>query len=134
MTNEVIRSQPGLLTYPTPDWIKAFTTGKGAGVETLGLKVEELALCRQTHSDHVRWMKGCGRPADTDAVITDVPGLCCCVKTADCIPVLLWDEHQHIVAAVHAGWRGTVLRIVTKTIDAMNAHPSHIHALIGPGI
>ena len=80
-------------------------------------------------------MQEAGRPADTDAVITDKPGLCVCVKTADCIPVLLYDTRQRIVAAVHAGWRGTVARIVSKTIAQMRpVNPRDLHAIIGPGI
>lgn len=124
-----------LIIYPTPSWLTAFTTGKGSGVEALGLRLEDLALPRQVHSDNVCWIKEPGRPEQTDAVITDQPGLCVCVKTADCIPVLLYDTCQHIVAAVHAGWRGTVARIVQKTINQMKpVIPSDIHAIIGPGI
>lgn len=73
-----------------------------------------------------------------DAVMTDVPQVCVGVSTADCIPVLLYDEPHHAVAAIHAGWRGTVQRIVTKTIMEMRMHfgtrPSDLKAVIGPGI
>ena len=123
-----------LLKYDTPQGIAAFTTGRDCCVESMGLSLGDLALPRQTHSDHVLWMHEAGRPEDTDAVITDVPGLCVCVKTADCIPVLLYDTCRNIVAAVHAGWRGTVARIVTKTLQEMGSNPSHVHAIIGPGI
>ena len=124
-----------LIIYKTPSWLTAFTTGRDCGVEALGLRLEELALPRQVHSDHVCWMSEAGRPEATDAVITDKPGLCACVKTADCIPVLLYDTHQRIVAAAHAGWRGTVSRIVQKTIRQMQPHsPADLHAIIGPGI
>ncbi len=124
-----------LIIYKTPSWLTAFTTGRDCGVEALGLRLEELALPRQVHSDHVCWMSEAGRPDATDAVITDKPGLCACVKTADCIPVLLYDTHQRIVAAAHAGWRGTVSRIVQKTIRQMQPHsPADLHAIIGPGI
>lgn len=124
-----------LIIYKTPFWLTAFTTGKGSGVEALGLRLEDLALPRQVHSDNVLWMNEAGRPEATDAVITDKPGLCVCVKTADCIPVLLYDTRQRIVAAVHAGWRGTVSRIVQKTIEKMHPLNSNdLHAIIGPGI
>ena len=124
-----------VIIYDTPSWLTAFTTGKGRGVEDLGLRLEDLALPRQTHSDHVLFVTEAGRPEDTDAVITDRPGLCVCVKTADCIPVLLYDTKQRIVAAVHAGWRGTVSRIVQKTIEQMHPlSPTDLHAIIGPGI
>ncbi len=122
------------LIYHTPSWLTAFTTGKGCGVEDMGLRLEELALPRQTHSDHILRVSGPGRPEDTDAVYTDQPGLCVCVKTADCIPVLLYDDHEHVVAAVHAGWRGTVASIAAQTARLMTSHPGHLHAIIGPGI
>lgn len=124
-----------VIIYDTPSWLTAFSTGRDSGVEALGLRLEDLALPRQVHSDNVLWMKEVGRPEATDAVITDKPGLCVCVKTADCIPVLLYDERQRIVAAVHAGWRGTVARIVQKTIEQMKPlNPKDLHAIIGPGI
>lgn len=124
-----------VIIYKTPSWLTAFSTGKGSGVEDVGLRLEDLALPRQVHSDNVLWMKEAGRPEATDAVITDQPGLCVCVKTADCIPVLLYDTRQRIVAAVHAGWRGTVARIVQKTIEKMHPlSPTDLHAIIGPGI
>ena len=124
-----------VIIYSTPSWLTAFTTGKGSGVEVLGLRLEDLALPRQVHSDNVCWMREAGRPEATDAVITDKPWLCVCVKTADCIPVLLYDTRKRIVAAVHAGWRGTVARIVQKTVRQMQPlNPEDIHAIIGPGI
>lgn len=73
-----------------------------------------------------------------DALITAIPHVCIGVSTADCIPVLLYDEEHHVAAAVHAGWRGTVARVVQKTIAAMQSSfqtkPAHLHACIAPGI
>ena len=73
-----------------------------------------------------------------DAVMTDLSGFCIGVSTADCIPVLLYDEAHHAIAAIHAGWRGTVGRIVHKTIASMRAsfqtNPAELKAVIGPGI
>ena len=73
-----------------------------------------------------------------DALATNLPMTCVCVKTADCIPVLLWDERSHVVAAVHAGWKGTLQRIVEHNIATLRSVyaicPSDIHAIIGPGI
>lgn len=73
-----------------------------------------------------------------DVLITAIPHVCIGVSTADCIPVLLYDEEHHAAAAVHAGWRGTVSRVVQKAVAAMqqsyHTQPSHLHACIGPGI
>lgn len=73
-----------------------------------------------------------------DAVITNQKNLCVGVSTADCIPILLYDEEHHAVAAIHAGWRGTLERIVHKTIQEMTfaykTDPKKLTAVIGPGI
>lgn len=73
-----------------------------------------------------------------DSLITREPGVCLCISTADCIPVLLYDKKNHAVAAIHAGWRGTVNRIVLHTFRRMEAlygtRGEDIHAVIAPGI
>lgn len=73
-----------------------------------------------------------------DAMITDQPSVCIAVTTADCVPVLLYAPDRKVVAAVHAGWRGTVLQIVYKTVQAMirsfGCDPSCMKAVIGPSI
>ena len=73
-----------------------------------------------------------------DALMTNVEGVCIGVSTADCIPVLLFDKRQRAVCAIHAGWRGTVQRIVEKAVSKMSAvygsRPSDLVAQIGPGI
>ena len=73
-----------------------------------------------------------------DAIMTDVRGVCIGVSTADCIPVLLYDTAKKAVCAVHAGWRGTVRRIVEKALAEMSmvygTSASDIVAQIGPGI
>lgn len=73
-----------------------------------------------------------------DALITNVPGYCVCVTTADCVPVLLYDKRQHVVAAVHAGWRGTVKHIAGSVIDRMSqsfgTQGEDVVACIGPSI
>ena len=73
-----------------------------------------------------------------DALMTNLRGVCIGVSTADCIPVLLYDKEKHAVCAIHAGWRGTVKRIVMKAVEAMTAaygtNPKQLIAQIGPGI
>lgn len=73
-----------------------------------------------------------------DAIMTDRAGVCIGVSTADCIPVLLYDGAHHAVCAIHAGWRGTVSRIVEKALQAMvqtyGSKPCDLQAQIGPGI
>lgn len=73
-----------------------------------------------------------------DALMTNLSGVCIGVSTADCIPVLLYDKEHHAVCAIHAGWRGTVKRIVIKAVKTMRKAygtlPEQLRAQIGPGI
>lgn len=73
-----------------------------------------------------------------DALATDIPNICIAVKTADCIPILLYNERETVISAVHAGWKGTVQRILERHIDLLTStyavDPSRLHAVIGPGI
>jgi YfiH family protein len=100
---------------------------------------ENLALVKQIHS--AACIAACGRAGvqgEADALIENTPGAVVAVKTADCIPVLLVDERHRAVAAVHAGWRGTVAGVVDRAIEAMGrefgTEPSDLLAAIGPGI
>jgi hypothetical protein len=78
------------------------------------------------------------RPSKADAVMTCEPGMLLGVQTADCIPVLVADLKRRAVAAIHAGWRGTVNRIVENGIGRMrvefDSRPEDLVAAIGPGI
>ncbi len=78
------------------------------------------------------------RSLHADAMITDVPELAVGVETADCVPILLFDPVKPAVAAVHAGWRSTVKKIVQKAINRMSeefgSDPSRLIAAIGPAI
>ena len=54
-----------------------------------------------------------------DALVTDQPGVTVAVRTADCVPVLIYDRRRRVAAAIHAGWRGAVAGIIPKTIDLL---------------
>ncbi len=101
---------------------------------------DQLLFPRQTHSNHVVVASSGMNTAisETDALITNEPGLFVCVQTADCVPVLLFDPKKKVVAAIHAGWRGTVSKIAGKTVqqmtDQFGSDPSDIIAGIGPSI
>jgi len=98
-----------------------------------------LATLHQIHSDVCVAAHGrTGRLGDGDALLESQPGSLVAVKTADCLPILLVDEERRAVAAVHAGWRGTVQGIARRAVCAMadefGTDPAHMHAAIGPGI
>ena len=73
-----------------------------------------------------------------DALITQEKCVCLCVSTADCAPILLYDRKQQVIAAIHAGWRGSVNYIVRNTLEQMNrlynTQGEDIFAAIGPCI
>lgn len=71
-----------------------------------------------------------------DALVTDQPGVCLTIKTADCVPILLYDPLRGVVAAIHAGWRGAVAGILPKTLALMQRRfgsaPEQVRVGIGP--
>ena len=73
-----------------------------------------------------------------DALITQLPGYCTAISTADCVPILLYDKEKKVVAAVHAGWRGTIQNIALLALQKMQAvfgtQPQDVVACIGPSI
>lgn len=97
---------------------------------------------RQFHSDLVVQISatdvGGTQPRKADGLITNQPHILLAIQTADCIPVLVADVRHRAVAAFHAGWRGTVKRIVEKGVGRMrfefDSQPSDLIAAIGPGI
>jgi hypothetical protein len=98
-----------------------------------------LATLHQIHSDIVIDAAGrTGSLGDGDALIENTPGQLIAVKTADCIPILMVDPRQRAVAAVHAGWRGTVQRIAARAVQHMqkrfSSQPGDLVVAIGPGI
>ena len=99
-----------------------------------------LAACWQVHGAEVRAIKDAEDAlCDTercDALTTGAQNVLLAVKTADCVPVLLADTRNQAMAAIHAGWRGTLARVVEATLRQMTTlygtHPSDVRAAIGP--
>ncbi len=76
-------------------------------------------------------------PEGYDIIVTDQPGVGVAVKTADCLPILLVEPEARIVAAVHAGWKGTLIRVVEKAverIEEMGGEPRNLLAALGPNM
>lgn len=86
------------------------------------LTEEQLASSYQVHGTDVQVATEAGRTTGFDALITNVPGLLVGVTVADCTPILVFDTRNRAVAAIHAGWRGTVGGIVTKALHEMQSH------------
>lgn len=108
-----------------------------------GDRATPLAMLRQIHSSVlvIGGPSACGEGKTLgkgDGLMTDRPGVLLGIQTADCMPVLVADRRRRVVAAFHAGWRGTVKRIVENGIGRMRlefgCRPEDMIAAIGPGI
>lgn len=91
------------------------------------------------HSDKTAFVGPDGRALlEADGLVTNVPGVLLGIQTADCVPVLLVDPVRRAVGAFHAGWRGTVARIVERGVATMQrefgSRPADLLAAIGPSI
>jgi YfiH family protein len=98
-----------------------------------------LITLRQIHSDLIHCVsKPPQEQLAGDGLITNTPGILLAIQTADCLPVMLVDLKRRAVGVFHAGWRGTVRRIVEKGVGDMRGYfgtrPRDIKAAIGPGI
>jgi polyphenol oxidase len=98
-----------------------------------------LIVLRQVHSDLIHAITTAPQTQPVgDGLITATPGLLLAVQTADCLPVIVVDKKHRAVGVFHAGWRGTVNRIVEKGVGEMRRHfgsrPRDLAAAIGPGV
>jgi polyphenol oxidase len=105
----------------------------------LNLDPGNILTCRQVHGDRAIIVDSPPSALlEADAVLTPAQGLFPAIKTADCLPILLLDPVRRIAGAIHAGWRGTVLRIVKKVLDIMSrnfgSQPGDLIAALGPAI
>jgi YfiH family protein len=98
-----------------------------------------IVTLRQVHSDIIHCVNTVpDAPLTGDGLLTATPGLMLAIQTADCLPVILVDAKRRAVGVFHAGWRGTVKRIVEKGVGEMRRYfgssPRDLKAAIGPGI
>lgn len=125
-----------LLRYDLGPGVEAFSTRRDSVLPY------PVVQCHQVHGVRVAVVD---RPDMTredlegvDALVTALPGCAIGVRTADCVPILLYDPVCRVVAAIHSGWKGTVQRISQKTLFLMkqefNCRPEDIRAALGPAI
>ena len=111
-------------TGATPsDWARAATDLDAAGWPT--------AYASQVHGDGVLWAKAGGCVGEADAVLTRETELLVAVRTADCVPILVWGGS--VVGAIHAGWRGLAVGVIPKAIE-MLSDEGPLQAVVGPSI
>jgi polyphenol oxidase len=118
------------------DWL---IHGFGTRQANIPALFSNLATVKQVHS--ATCVEACGRSGvlgEGDALLENTPGSVVAVKTADCVPILLVDEWNRAVSAVHSGWRGTAAGIVARAVDLMGERfgtkVAGLHAAIGPAI
>ena len=143
-----------MIYYDLGKDITAFTTDRSVGrdsallLSALPVRATGLVYPHQTHTDRIAVIdeRMLAMPAEErranlegiDAVLSNQRGVAIGISTADCIPVVVYDPEHHVAAAIHAGWKGTVKRIVEKAIAMMmqtyDTDPCQCTAAIGPGI
>ncbi|HEV2578755.1 MAG TPA: peptidoglycan editing factor PgeF [Acidobacteriaceae bacterium] len=136
------------LGWSTDDEPKTVAANRRRFLEAVaGRKPAQLVAARQFHSNLIRVIESATNPLATsdgkptlrgDGLITAEPDRLLAILTADCVPVLVADTRRRVVAAFHAGWRGTLARIVERGIGTMRlqfgSRPKDLIAAIGPGI
>lgn len=90
----------------------------------LGFEPDRLAMQQQVHGCGIADVADGYRPGESDAMITSRPGWLLAASVADCIPILIYDAVNHVVAAVHSGWRGTRAGVLPATLERMQSEYS----------
>lgn len=132
----LLQRKTEMIRYHFPKEIEAFTAGKNEALPY------EVLQPHQVHLDRIVVVEEPGMSREqlegVDALVTRLKGFAIGVRTADCVPVLLYDPEHQAVAAIHCGWRGTVQKLSQKCIqlmkDRFGTQPEQIHAAIGPSI
>jgi polyphenol oxidase len=119
----------------TNDLKEAVQRNKEILYTDLGINGDQIASSFQCHGNEVLNVVEPGYYEGFDALITNKKNIFLQILVADCTPMLLFDPIHEVIAAIHAGWRGTTNAIVQKTLDKMNLHfqtnPSDCFAYVG---
>ncbi|MCL4550793.1 MAG: peptidoglycan editing factor PgeF [Bacteroidetes bacterium] len=120
------------------DDIETVKQNRDAFFKEIGLNSSQIALQKQIHSDIITVVNEAGLIGESDAMVTTKPGIGLAISTADCTPIFIYDRGNHLIAAVHSGWRGTTKRILEKTLirlkEEYNSRADDLIVYIGPSI
>jgi len=105
------------LGFNTGDNKKVIKTNRATLFGQLNVDPQNVAFANQVHGNRVKEVTKGGTYAETDGLVTQIPGLSLAIQVADCAAVLIADPHSQIIAAVHAGWRGAAGNIVPQTLQ-----------------
>lgn len=136
------------LGYTKQDDPELVQRNRGVFLKALGAStMQHFGLLQQKHTPVIRILSQPEQAQDDflqaaalrgDALMTDVPGVLLTVQAADCTPVLLFDPVQRAIAAIHAGWRGTLARMAERAVGTMRLRygtdPADVIAVIGPSV
>lgn len=141
-----ISSKRHLIAFTNAEKGRSFNRGTEEGIKELDslkneFNADDVIYLKQIHSNKIlKYEKKCKSIKDEegDAIITNEKNVIIGVFTADCVPIILLDEEEGVIAAIHSGWRGTFESITLKTIkkmkDEYNTEEANIKAYIGPHI
>jgi len=125
-------------SHPNRDLISA---NRAHVANAMGIPANHLYLPSQVHQTRIVQVNASTSKEDlldTDALITNCSGIGIAVMSADCVPILLFDKKNSAIAAIHSGWRGTVAKILEKTLHEMNrlfgTEGGNVLAAIGPSV
>jgi polyphenol oxidase len=139
--NSLLNGSEFTLSFSSSDDKEQIRKYRKELASTMGVESDRLFFPSQVHETRIvkitpRTLKE--EVMETDALITRERGLCIAVMSADCVPILLFDKQNKAVAAVHSGWRGTVAKILSKTLDRMHSEfgtvGKDLVAGIGPSV
>lgn len=130
------------------DRLEAVLENRNRVCTALGFKIEDMVCGQQVHGDGVHVVTGTDRGRgvydeeqaipDADALITDRPGLLLSSYYADCVPIMVLDPVKRAIGLIHAGWKGTVLKIAAKALKTMEktygTNPADCLAVVAPSI
>lgn len=135
------------LSFAVGDDPAAVLANRELVAAALGVSLDDFVFARQVHgavarivtaADRGRGARSAGDTvADADILVTAEPGPVLAILVADCVPLVLYDPAAHVLACVHAGWRGTAARAAAAAVAAMGtlgSRPEHIIAGVGPAI
>ncbi|MBI2091946.1 MAG: peptidoglycan editing factor PgeF [Deltaproteobacteria bacterium] len=113
----------------------------GFGFKGYSISSHKHFATNQLHSDNIIILKSSENysfPLEADAFITNERNIACYVRTADCVPILMYDPVKKVIGAIHSGWRGTLLQLATKAVAKFEAdfgsRRENIIAAIGPAV
>lgn len=116
----------------------SYKSERNSLAQIMDLNQRDISYVKQVHSDDVSKIINNGFAGEYDGLITNIPNRILSIQVADCVPIFLYDVESHVIGLVHAGWRGTLKKIVRRAVNSMNdwfqSKPQNLEAYLGPSI